>query len=287
MLETSTSSGAASDEIRAPIETAIPAIFPSLTSHSPVWSPLPVECDTGGPMPHAAINGLEMYYEAHGNGPPLLLLHGGAGSIPEKWIPYFTPSFRVIAPEQMGHGRTADVADRPFHYHDMAEDSVALMSHLGVESAVVVGYSDGGVVGLDMAIHHPERVTRLAITGANARFNGYTNENQEWVRGLDPASEPVPEGYAQLSPDGAEHWPVVLGRLKAMWGAEPSFTTEELERIEARTLLVIGDRDIVTPEHAVEMFRTIPRAQLCVVPNAGHGIMPKETVLTFLQDAAT
>lgn len=237
-------------------------------------------------MPDAAINGLDMYYEVHGEGSPLLLLHGGSGSIPEKWIPWFTPHFQVIAPEQMGHGRTADLVDRPFHYHDMAEDTVALMRHLGVESAVVVGYSDGGVIGLDMAIHHPERVTRLAVTGANARFDGYTTENQEWARNFDPETEPLSEGYARLSPDGAAHWPLVLGRLKAMWGAEPSFTKEELQRIEAPTLLVIGDGDIVTAEHAVEMYRTIPGAQLCVVPNAGHGAMPEQTVLGFLQQEA-
>jgi pimeloyl-ACP methyl ester carboxylesterase len=238
-------------------------------------------------MPYVTVNGLNMYYEVHGEGSPLLLLHGGAGSIPEKWIPFFTPPFRVIAPEQMGHGRTADLVDRPFHYHDMAEDTVELMRRLGIESAVVVGYSDGGIIGLDMAIHHPERVTKLAVTGANARFDGYTEENQEFAHSFDPGNEPVSDAYAQLSPDGAEHWPVVLGRLKPMWAAEPSFTNEELQSIDAPTLLVIGDRDIVTPEHAVEMFRTIPGAQLCVVPNAGHGTMPKETVLTFLHEEAT
>ena len=235
-------------------------------------------------MPYAAVNGLNMYHEIHGAGAPLLLLHGGGSSIPEKWIPFFTPLFRVMAPEQMGHGRTADVIDRPFHYHDMAEDTLELMRQLGIESTVVVGYSDGGIIGLDMAIHHPERVIKLAVTGANARFEGYTTENQEFARSFDPVSQPVSEKYAELSPDGAEHWPVVLGRLKPMWDAEPSFTNEELQRIGAPTLLVIGDRDIVTPEHAVEMFRTIPEAQLCVVPNAAHGTMPQEAVLRFLQE---
>ena len=235
-------------------------------------------------MPYAPVNDLNMYYELHGDGPPVLLLHGGSGSIPEKWIPFFTPLFRVMAPEQMGHGRTADVIDRPFHYHDMAEDTLELMRQLGIESTVVVGYSDGGIIGLDMAIHHPERVIKLAVTGANARFEGYTTENQEFARSFDPVSQPVSEKYAELSPDGAEHWPVVLGRLKPMWAAEPSFTNEELQSIGAPTLLVIGDRDIVTPEHAVEMFRTIPEAQLCVVPNAAHGTMPQEAVLRFLQE---
>jgi pimeloyl-ACP methyl ester carboxylesterase len=240
-------------------------------------------------MAYAAVNGLNIYYEVHGAGPPLLSLHGGAGSInpASTVIPFFATQFRVIAIEQMGHGRTADVINRPFHYHDMAEDTVELMRQLGIESASVLGYSDGGIIGVDMAIHHPERVTKLAVTGANSRTDGYTAENLEWVRTFTPDDEPVSDSYARLSPDGADHWPIVLGRLQRMWAVEPSFTREQLQSIEAPTLIVVGDGDIVTPEHAVEMFRTIPAAQLCVVPHAGHGVMPKETILTFLQEAAT
>lgn len=235
-------------------------------------------------MPYAAINGLNIYYEVHGAGPPLLLLHGGSGSIPVKWIPFFSTQFQVIAMEQMGHGRTADATDRAFHYRDMAEDTVELMRQLQIESAVIVGYSDGGIIGLDIAIHHPERVTSLVLTGVNARTDGYTVENQEWTRTFDPDDEPISEAYSRLSPDGPDHWPIVLGRLKTMWIAEPGFTHAELQRIEAPTLIIVGDRDIVRPEHAVEMFRTIPEAQLCVVPRAGHGVLPKETVLTFLEE---
>jgi len=238
-------------------------------------------------MPYAAVNRLNMYYEVHGEGPPLLLLHGGTGSIPTKWIPYFSGQYRVIAMEQMGHGRTADVTDRPFHFHDMAEDTVGLMRQLGIESAVIVGYSDGGIIGIDMAIHHPERVTKLAVTGANSRADGYTAENLEWARTFKPVDLPVSDAYARLSPDGPDHWPIVLGRLQRMWPVEPNFTREEMQSIKATTLIIIGDADIVTPEHAVEMFRTIPGAQLCVVPHAGHGVMPKETILTFLNEAPT
>jgi len=237
-------------------------------------------------MPYAAVNGLNMYHEIHGAGAPLLLLHGGGSSIPEKWIPFFTDRFQVIAMEQMGHGRTADAMDRPFHYHDMAEDTVELMRQLGIETAAVVGYSDGGNIGLDMAIHHPERVTSLVVTGANARPDGYTAENLQEID--DPISDdaPAPDAYARLSPDGANHWPVFLRRMQPMWATEPDFTCEQLQSIAAPTLLIIGDRDIVRPEHAVEMFDTIPAAQLCVVPNAGHGTLPKETVLTFLLEPA-
>jgi pimeloyl-ACP methyl ester carboxylesterase len=238
-------------------------------------------------MPYAAVNRLNMYYEVHGEGPPLLLLHGGTGSIPTKWIPHFSARFRVIAMEQMGHGRTADVVERPFHFHDMAEDTVELMRQLEIESAVIVGYSDGGIIGIDMAIHHPERVAKLAVTGANSRVDGYTPENLEWARTFKPADLPVSDVYARLSPDGPDHWPILLGRLQRMWPVEPNFTREELESIQAPTMIIIGDDDIVTPEHAVEMFRAIPRAHLCVVPHAGHGAMPKEAILAFLTEIPT
>jgi pimeloyl-ACP methyl ester carboxylesterase len=237
-------------------------------------------------MPYASVNGLHMYYEIHGSGPPLLLLHGGTGSIQEALIPSFARQFQVVAMEQMGHGRTADVMDRSFHYHDMAEDTVELMRQLGIASAVIVGFSDGGIIGLDIAIHHPDRVTKLAVTGANARTDGYTVENFEWVRTLDPDAEPVSDSYRSLSPDGSEHWPIFLGRLRSMWALEPSFGSEQLGRIAAPTLLIIGDADIVTPEHGVERFRTIPGSRLCVVPHAGHGVMPTETVLTFLNEVS-
>ncbi|MDP9224991.1 MAG: alpha/beta hydrolase, partial [Actinomycetota bacterium] len=221
----------------------------------------------------------------HGDGPPLLLLHGGTGSIPTAWIPYFAPRFKVVAMEQMGHGRTADAMDRSFHYHDMAEDTVELLRQLEIDSAVIVGSSDGGIIGLNIAIHHPGRVTRLVLTGANARTDGYTVENQDWTRTFDPNELPVSDAYVRLSPDGPDHWPILIGRLKSMWVAEPSITSNELRGITAPTLIIVGDGDIVTPEHAVEMFRTIPDAHLCVVPRAGHGVMPKETVLTFLEEA--
>ncbi len=240
-------------------------------------------------MPYAAVNNLNMYFETSGDGEPLLLLHGGAGTAEyfSEAVPYFSDWFRVIAVELMGHGRTGDDVDRAFHYHDMAEDMVEFMRVLGIECASILGYSDGGIVGLDMAIHHPDLVRKLAVTGANSRVDGYTAEAQQSARTFVASQRPVSEAYARLSPDGADHWPVFLGRLQRMWVAEPSFTAEQLRSIGIPTLLIVGDADIVTPEHAVEMFRTIPGAQLCIVPNAGHGVLPTETILTFLRQTAT
>ena len=240
-------------------------------------------------MPYLPVNGLRMYYEVHGLGPPLLSLHGGSGSInPDSVvIPFLATQFQVIAIEQMGHGRTADAMDRAFHYHDMAEDTVELLRKLDIESAAIVGFSDGGIIGLAIAIHHPDRVTKLVVSGANVRTDGYTAENLAWIRTFRPEDEPVSDAYARLSPDGAAHWPIFLERMRPMWAAEPDFTPAQIEGIKAPTLIIVGDRDIVRPEHAVEMFRTIPGSQLCVVPHAGHGVMPKETILAFLLEAPT
>jgi pimeloyl-ACP methyl ester carboxylesterase len=232
-----------------------------------------------------------MYYEDQGEGPPLVLLHGGTCSIeiPPMGISFFAAHFRVIAIEQMGHGRTADDMERSFHYHDMAGDTIELMHQLEIDSASIFGFSDGGVIGLDMAIHHPERVTKLALTGVNFRTDGLTESGFEWLQTVKP-EEWAPtfrESYGRLSPDGPGHWPIVLERLQRMWAVEPSFTSDELRSIKAPTLIIVGDREIVTPEHALEMFRTIPHAQLCVVPNGGHGARPNETILAFLEEAAT
>src|SRR5271165_1236109 len=106
---------------------------------------------------YAAVHGLRMYYEVHGRGPALLVLHGGMCSIPvwPQAIEYFSREYQVVAPEQMGHGRTADDPGRPMDYHAMAEDTAELLSQLGIGRAYVLGHSDGGIVGLDLAINHP------------------------------------------------------------------------------------------------------------------------------------
>ena len=240
---------------------------------------------------YAEVNGLRMYYEIHGEGPQLLLLHGGTCSIelPSMEIPFFASEFQVIANEQMGHGRTADAMEREFHYHDMAEDTVELMRHLQIDSAFVFGLSDGGVVGLDMAIHHPERVRKLAVTGAGFRADGTSESALEWLVTVKPEDLPPEfrEMYERLSPDGPSHWPIVLERLQRMWSVEPDYTLEQMASITAPTLVIVGDKDIITLEHSVEMFRAIPDSQLCVVPGEGHGVLARETVMAFLHEEAS
>jgi len=218
----------------------------------------------------------------------LVLLHGGTASIEFESleIQFFATEFQVIAVEQMGHGRTADAMDREFHYHDMAEDTVELMRQLEIESAFVHGLSDGGVVGIDMAIHHPACVRRLSVSGANIRPDGLIEGFLGWFATAKPEdwSPEVRESYERLSPDGPGHWPVVFNRITRMWLVEPDYTEEQIAGITAPTLVIVGDRDLVTAEHAVEMFRAIPDAQLCVIPNAGHGVVPRDTILKFFNE---
>jgi pimeloyl-ACP methyl ester carboxylesterase len=237
---------------------------------------------------YADVNGLSLYYEVHGEGAPLLLLHGGTCSIelPSMEIPFFAREFHVIAVEQMGHGRTADAMDREFHYHDMAEDTVALMDQLQIDSAFVFGLSDGGMLGLDMAMHHPERVRRLAVTGSNFRTDGYVEGALNWLVTVKPEdfAPEFREVYERLSPDGPSHWPVVFERIQRMWSVEPDYTLQQMASVKAPTLVIVGDRDLITAEHCVEMFRAISDAQLCVLPNAGHGVVPAETIRKFFNE---
>ncbi|HSS68964.1 MAG TPA: alpha/beta hydrolase [Nocardioidaceae bacterium] len=233
---------------------------------------------------YADVNGLQMYYDMQGDGAPLVQLHGGTCTNDQLEVEFFAETFQVIAPEQMGHGRTRDDISRPFHYHDMAEDTVALLRHLQIESALVLGFSDGGVVGLDMAINHPDVVSRLVVTGANFSKDACTAGGWEFIMTVNPDDWPQQEHdeYNRLSPDGPSHWPVVLDRLRRMWLLEPNITADQLGRIKTPTLVIAGDRDFIQIEHTAALFRAIPDAQLCVLPGTGHGAMPLETIRTFL-----
>ena len=162
------------------------------------------------------------------------------------------------------------------------------MRHLEIDAVSFVGVSAGGIIGLDIAIHHPDRLVKLAVTGSSFRVGGYDPKRYEWVLTTKPAdwSRSLRENYERLSPDGPSHWPVFLERWRRMVAVEPNYTRGQMAGIAIPTLIIVADRDHVTPEHAVEMFRIISVAKLCVVPGAGHGVLPTETVLAFLKEPA-
>jgi pimeloyl-ACP methyl ester carboxylesterase len=195
------------------------------------------------------------------------LLHGGGGD-GEGYADLATvlaTSFRVITPDMRGHGRSTDT-DEPLSYESQASDVLSVMDALQVPRAHVVGYSDGGNVGLILAITHPERVDHLATFGANLRPTGLTPATAAWVKGLTPA------GWKEVDPKLVE-------KLKKLWTTQPNLTAHDLAKIHAPSLIACADRDDIQLEHCVEIFRDISGAQLLVMPGAQHSHRQQDPVL--------
>jgi len=223
---------------------------------------------------YAEVHGLKMYYEIHGEGRPVVLLHGGTSTIQASFaeqIPVLARNHRVIAIEQMGHGHTSDVAGRELSYEGMTEDTAALLAQLGVQDADVVGWSDGGQLALRLAFTHPELVRRVVASGVG--LGAVTPQMQQAMRALSPDrwSAQVREEYARVSPDGSQHWPVFFDKVRTMW-AKPSwgFTEADLGKIKAAVLIVAGDRDFTRVEETTRIFRLIPGARLAILPGTDH-----------------
>jgi pimeloyl-ACP methyl ester carboxylesterase len=236
--------------------------------------------------------GLHTYYEVVGDGEPLLLLHGGFCPVEtfDGLAPLLAETFRVYLPERRGHGRTPDV-EGPITFENMAQDTIGFVEALDIFPVHLVGWSDGAVVALHIALQRPELVRKLVLIGTAVNLDGLAPEAREMLAsGLTQDFLPpfLRELYANLSPDGPEHFDVVFDKLTATWKVEPSFGLSDLECLSMPTLVMLGDRDLVTVEHAAAVQRAIPDAQLAVVPAASHGF-PMETpdlasqpVLAFL-----
>ena len=236
---------------------------------------------------YAPVNGLQMYYEIHGTGEPLVLLHGAFGAI-DLWGPILTglaETHQVIAVEFQGHGHTADIIDRPFSYEQLADDVAALMEHLGIAQADIIGYSMGGDTALQVAIRHPEKVHKLVPISAKYRYDGEYPELLAGIQMMTPdifIGTPNEAAYLRHAPH-PEDFPVLVEKLKALFGTEYAWPEEDIRSITAPTLLMIGDSDTVRPEHAVELFRLLgggvpggltgeplPSSQLAVLPGTDH-----------------
>jgi pimeloyl-ACP methyl ester carboxylesterase len=222
---------------------------------------------------YASVNGLRLYYEEHGAGRPMVLLHGGLHTGELSFghlIPLLAPSHRLIVLDMQGHGRTADVEREP-SYPDLADDVVALLDHLGIERADVLGFSLGGLVAMELGMRHPGRVDRLVVAAAHYRPDGYHDLS-------DPASVRMPTSaefaemraeYERVAPDPG-HFDAFLERMNVVVHGHPGWSAEDLRSIAAPVLLVIGDTDFVRIEHAAEMHELIPDAQLAVLPGTRH-----------------
>ena len=243
---------------------------------------------------YASVNGLEMYYEVHGTGQPLVVLHGAYMTIDAmgEIVPSLAQTRQVIAVELQGHGRTADIEDRPITYEQMADDIAALLRHLAIEKADVFGYSMGGGVALQLAIRHPEAVRKLVVASASYTSDGMHPELLEMIPTITPevfAGSPIEEAYLRTAPR-PEAFPTLVAKLKQLDMEPFAWLPEDIRGIAAPTLLIIGDSDAIRLEHAVEMFRLLgggvmgdmgglPKSQLAVLPGTTHFVPPGSGVL--------
>ena len=220
------------------------------------------------------IDGVSTWTETRGSGErTLVLLHGGLGNsddlLDSIGAADLVGSFRVVAFDRRGHGYTADT-DEPFHYDDMATHAIKVLEHLDTSSKVhLVGWSDGGIVAMLVALRRPDLVDRLVLIGANFHVDGA----HELDMGDDAPPTVMLEAYAKRSPDGADHYPVVAEKFMAMVTTEPTLTTDDLARLAHPTLVLVGDDDLVRLDHTVALYEALPAGRLCVVPGASHAVL--------------
>ncbi|HTF88282.1 MAG TPA: alpha/beta hydrolase [Planctomycetota bacterium] len=225
---------------------------------------------------HAPVNGLSLYYEIHGANtelPPLVLLHGGGSTIESSFaavLPSLARKRQVIAFEQQGHGHTADV-DRPFSFEQSADDAAALLAHLGLERADFFGYSNGGSIALQIAMRHPSLVRRLVVQSAMFRRDGLVPgffESMDQAKVEDMPAE-LREAYLRVAPK-PENLQSFHDKCAKRMIEFKDWPDEWIRGVEAPTLVMVGDADVVTPEHAVRTFRLLPHAQLAILPGTDH-----------------
>jgi pimeloyl-ACP methyl ester carboxylesterase len=216
-------------------------------------------------------NGVHTYYEEHGAGDPLFLLHGGLSSADDMVMqtPALAERFRVILPERRAHGRTADV-EGPITYEVMADDTIALMEALDTGPAHFVGWSDGGNVALLVAIKRPDLVRTIVTMGSNFAGDAYEETFRALAQPDSPLVATMRDEWVKYAPDGEDHFPVVFEKVMACWFGDYIIPSDQLARITVPTLIMVGDDDIIRFEHTLDLYETIPDAQLAVIPGASH-----------------
>jgi pimeloyl-ACP methyl ester carboxylesterase len=234
---------------------------------------------------YAPVNGLQMYYEVHGTGVPLVLLHGALSATGTSFGPMvaeLAKTRQVIAIEQQGHGHTADI-DRPLSIAQMADDTAGLLAHLGIRNADVFGYSLGAGVAFDLAARYPELVRKQVLLSVSFNRSGFHPGLLEGIDMMTPdalAGSPFEAEYLEIAPNPAD-WATLVKKIVALDREVPDTAPDAVAAVTAPALLIIGDSDIITPEHIVEMFRLLgggvmgdavglPKSQLAIIPGATH-----------------
>lgn len=209
--------------------------------------------------------GFKMYYETYGSGQPLLIIHGNGGSINNflYQIPYFEKKYKVILADNRAQGKSPDPGDS-LSYEMMADDLNALLDSLHIDSCYVIGWSDGGINGLLLAIHHPGKVKKLAITGANLTPDTTAVDPfvYHWAMNMN-------QGLAKIKQTPEVRNQRKLGHLLSY---EPHISLQQLHTIKCPTLVMGGDHDVILPQHTLLIAENIPKSYLWIVPDSGHSI---------------
>lgn len=210
------------------------------------------------------IRGFKMYCETYGSGQPLLIIHGNGGSIANFAynIPYFAEKYKVIIADSRAQGKSADTGDS-LSYEMMADDYAALLTEMKVDSANVIGWSDGGINGLLLAIRHPEKVKKLAVTGANLRPDTTAVFQEVWDL-VSPDYNKLKE-KANKTEEEKKQW-----KLFRLLVEQPHIPLSDLHKISCPTLVIGGDHDVIREEHTMEIYHNIPKSYLWILPNSGH-----------------
>ncbi|WP_418649726.1 alpha/beta fold hydrolase [Tenacibaculum aestuariivivum] len=218
---------------------------------------------------YAKINGTKIYYEEYGKGEPLLIIHSCGTDIKamEFQINYFKDKYRVIAADSRGQGKSK-LKTKKLTYDLMAEDWEALVKHLKLDTVNILGWSDGGIIGLKMGINNKVKINKIVTMGVNLRLD--TTAVNDWA--IKQVKKMHTETIKMLKKgDTSKNWETEL-QLDKLLLNEPNISHADLKKIKAEVLVTIGDRDIIKNEHAVEIFNNISKAQLCIMPGANHGI---------------
>lgn len=221
-------------------------------------------------MPTAQLTAAKMWYRQLGQGDPCVLLHpGGAGVDARALGPVpdaVAQHFHTFIPEQRAHGHTPDV-EGPITFELMAGDTIEFIETVVGQPAHLVGYSDGAIVALTVALRRPDLLRRLVFVAGVFDRDG-------WAEGVLDGEPPdfLEQSYAEVSPDGPDHYRVVVAKLAEMHAAHPAVTLEELGALQCYTLVMVADDDEVRLEHALSMYRAIPSAELAIVPGTSHGL---------------
>lgn len=227
---------------------------------------------------YAPINGLQLYFEIHGapncSVPPLVLLHGGGDTIETSFghlIPGLASHRQVIAFEQQGFGHTADIEERPFSFEQSADDTATLLKYLGVEKVDLFGFSNGGTIAYQVALRHPHLVRKIVSAAGFFNHNGSYPEFWEGFSKVQLKDMPqfLQDAYRKTSPHPEKLQSFFDKCVERMRNFQ-DIPEEVMRGISAPTLVVCGDVDVMRPEHAVETFRILPKAQLAILPGTDH-----------------